>query len=89
MARYLLHAPDTDMERWKADAATAGVSFAEWLRQAAEARLGESGITRSGLEATDGASPEPAAVAPPQSIVRPVVAEAKRTYAPDPKPSRR
>lgn len=88
MARYLLHAPDSDMERWKADAAAAGVSFAEWLRQAAEARHGEPGITRTGREVAD-TSPDAAAVAPPQRIVRPVVLEAKRTYSPDPKPSRR
>lgn len=36
MARYLLNAPDEDMERWKADARECGVPFSRWLRDAAE-----------------------------------------------------
>lgn len=33
--KYLLHAPDDEMAKWKAAAEAAGMSFAEWLRQAA------------------------------------------------------
>jgi hypothetical protein len=38
VARYLLHADDVAMARWQGAAALAGVSFAEWLRLAAEER---------------------------------------------------
>ncbi len=40
MARYVLEAPDELMARAKSAAARDGVSFAEWLRQAALTRLG-------------------------------------------------
>lgn len=36
MARYLLTAPDEDMERWKAVASERGLTFAKFLRMAAE-----------------------------------------------------
>lgn len=39
MARYLLNAPDEDMERWKADARECGVPFSRWLREAAQAAV--------------------------------------------------
>ncbi len=40
MARYMLEAPDDLMAQAKTAAAREGVSFAEWLRQAALSRLG-------------------------------------------------
>lgn len=36
MASYLLNADDESMERWKECALRRNLSFAEWLRQAAE-----------------------------------------------------
>lgn len=37
MGSYLLKADDADLDRWKADALAAGISFAEHIRQRLEA----------------------------------------------------
>jgi hypothetical protein len=39
-ASYLLKAPQSEMDAWRAAAKAEGVSFAGWLRGAASARLG-------------------------------------------------
>lgn len=42
MARYLLKAPDEDMQRWKDAAAERGETFADHVRAAVEARSKEA-----------------------------------------------
>ncbi len=46
MARYMLEAPDDLMAQAKTAAAREGVSFAEWLRQAAVTRLRNDSLPR-------------------------------------------
>ncbi len=46
MARYVLEAPDDLMVQAKSAAAREGVSFAEWLRQAALTRLRGDSLPR-------------------------------------------
>jgi hypothetical protein len=74
VASYLLKASDSDMKRWKEEAARCRVPFAEWLRRAADA---------AALDIALSTSREPVVHAPP------VVLGGKRSYESDPKGGRR
>lgn len=75
MAKYLLTAPDDDMARWKSRAKELGMSFADFLREAAEAKMAKVSV-KTVIVPED----------PPLNQQYPVGAGlGKRTFRPDPK----
>ncbi len=90
MARYVLEAPDDLMAQAKSAAATEGVSFAEWLRQAALSRLSspekvEEFVVGDGVVQQVGTHASHTAVFAPITAEKPVLCELRNPAIPSQK----
>lgn len=65
VASYLLKAPDASMAAWKKAADVAGVSFAAWLRQAADAAAAGVPLVTVATSTSTGTDGPPSADRPP------------------------
>ncbi len=83
MARYVLEAPDDLMAQAKTAAAREGVSFAEWLRQAALSRLGKDSLPRIEAEIRKDLDLSPAFA--PVTAEKPVLCELRNPTIPSQK----